>query len=234
MSGPEASRTGHPPAAKRLVDGDHQTVKWAAVTSGLLRADARRSRHRLMEAGATLFVEQGFGVQVSAIAERAGVAKGTFFRHFPTKRELVIALLVELLQDLGALAVSYAEQRPDDAVAGYMAMAAERLLPLRRVIETAVLSGLRSELLREARAELMVQITPLVEVAIGRGEIRGDVTAFDVFMVLLSSTGTAYDPVLSDEHPTLWRRYLALGINGLRPDDGAWLPPMTPIAAVAG
>ena len=49
---------------------------------------------RLFTAGAELFAEQGYhATTVEQIARRAGVAKGTFFLHFPTKDAVVIALV---------------------------------------------------------------------------------------------------------------------------------------------
>ena len=43
-------------------------------------------------AAVDLFTEQGYDVTtVAQIAERAGVTKSTFFRHFPDKRELLVA-----------------------------------------------------------------------------------------------------------------------------------------------
>jgi AcrR family transcriptional regulator len=45
-----------------------------------------------MRAALDLFTEQGYdATTVSQIAERAGVTKMTFFRHFPDKREVLFA-----------------------------------------------------------------------------------------------------------------------------------------------
>jgi AcrR family transcriptional regulator len=50
------------------------------------------ARERLVVAAVDLFTEQGYdATTVAQIAERAGVAKSTFFRHFPDKRELLVA-----------------------------------------------------------------------------------------------------------------------------------------------
>lgn len=54
-------------------------------------------------AAVDLFTEQGYdATTVAQIAERAGVTKSTFFRHFPDKRELLVAgqaALSELLTE---------------------------------------------------------------------------------------------------------------------------------------
>ncbi len=47
---------------------------------------------RLVVAAVDLFTEQGYdATTVAQIAERAGVTKSTFFRHFTDKRELLVA-----------------------------------------------------------------------------------------------------------------------------------------------
>ncbi|NUR92006.1 MAG: TetR/AcrR family transcriptional regulator [Nonomuraea sp.] len=47
---------------------------------------------RLVVAAVDLFTEQGYdATTVAQIAERAGVTKSTFFRHFSDKRELLVA-----------------------------------------------------------------------------------------------------------------------------------------------
>ena len=50
------------------------------------------ARERLVVAAVDLFTEQGYdATTVAQIAERAGVTRSTFFRHFPDKRELLAA-----------------------------------------------------------------------------------------------------------------------------------------------
>ena len=50
------------------------------------------ARQRLVFAAVDLFTEQGYdATTVAQIAERAGVTKSTFYRHFPDKRELLVA-----------------------------------------------------------------------------------------------------------------------------------------------
>lgn len=54
-------------------------------------ADERR--RDLLDAGLALLKERGYeGAAVSEIADRAGVAKGTFYLYFETKAHLVVAL----------------------------------------------------------------------------------------------------------------------------------------------
>src|ERR1700716_3513724 len=64
-----------------------------------LRADAERNRRKLLEAAAVEFCENGLDVCITEIAERAGVGRGTVFRHFPSKAHLVAAIVVQRMQE---------------------------------------------------------------------------------------------------------------------------------------
>jgi len=61
------------------------------------------ARERLVVAAVDLFTEQGYdATTVAQIAERAGLTRSTFFRHFSDKRELLVAgqeTLSKLLAD---------------------------------------------------------------------------------------------------------------------------------------
>jgi AcrR family transcriptional regulator len=58
------------------------------------QAKADDTRYRLFAAGAELLASQGYhATSVEQITQRAGVAKGTFFNHFPTKDALVTELV---------------------------------------------------------------------------------------------------------------------------------------------
>ena len=69
-----------------------------ALVGGVLRTNrgpARlTARERLLEAAARLFQQNGIqATGVDAIIEAAGVAKATFYRHFPSKDDLIVAWL---------------------------------------------------------------------------------------------------------------------------------------------
>jgi TetR/AcrR family transcriptional repressor of nem operon len=56
--------------------------------------DGTETRERLLDAAESLILDQGFAATaVDAILERAGLTKGAFFHHFPTKTDLAHALV---------------------------------------------------------------------------------------------------------------------------------------------
>ncbi len=58
-------------------------------------------RHLIINAALKLFVENGFhGTATGKIAQEAGVATGTLFQYFKTKDELVIALYIDIKDEL--------------------------------------------------------------------------------------------------------------------------------------
>lgn len=72
-----------------------------AAGDGLRARKKREVRERLYSEALTLFRRDGYdAVSVNAICEASGVAKGTFFNHFPTKDHV----LLEWYQRLNAAA----------------------------------------------------------------------------------------------------------------------------------
>lgn len=64
------------------------------------RADARRNYGRLLEQAKFAFGEFGVDASLDEIARRAGVASGTLYRHFPTRLDLIEAVLTEQVAEL--------------------------------------------------------------------------------------------------------------------------------------
>ncbi|MFB8756375.1 TetR/AcrR family transcriptional regulator [Streptomyces sp. NPDC059852] len=89
---------------------------------------------RLVVAAVDLFTEQGYdATTVAQIAERAGVTKSTFFRHFSDKRELLVAgqeTLSRLLAE--GVAEAPADATPLRAVAAGLERASSAMGPANR------------------------------------------------------------------------------------------------------
>ncbi|GHG11764.1 MULTISPECIES: TetR/AcrR family transcriptional regulator [Amycolatopsis] len=92
------------------------------------------TRVRLLDAALDLFGERGYdSVTVAEIAERAGLTKRTFFRHFSDKREVLFAgqeVLSRLFAE--AIADAPASATPIEAVAAALQAAATPFGPQRR------------------------------------------------------------------------------------------------------
>ncbi|WP_427889220.1 TetR/AcrR family transcriptional regulator [Kribbella sp. GL6] len=92
------------------------------------------ARERLVLAAVDLFAEHGYdATTVAQIADRAGVTKSTFFRHFPDKRELLVAgqdALSTLLAE--GISEAPADATPLEAVAAGLAKASGFMGPMNR------------------------------------------------------------------------------------------------------
>ena len=92
------------------------------------------ARERLVVAAVDLFTEQGYdATTVAQIAERAGLTRSTFFRHFPDKRELLVAgqeTLSRLLAD--GITEAPTGASPLDAVAAGLTRASSAMGPANR------------------------------------------------------------------------------------------------------
>jgi AcrR family transcriptional regulator len=92
------------------------------------------ARERIVMAAVDLFAEQGYdATTVTQIAQKAGVAKSTFFRYFPDKRD-VLAAGQETLSRLFAEGISAAPSgaSPLAAVAAGLERASRELGPFNR------------------------------------------------------------------------------------------------------
>jgi AcrR family transcriptional regulator len=83
-----------------------------------LRADAARNRERIIAAAAAVFAERGLEAATAEIAHRAGVGEATLFRRFPTKDDLIDAIIETRMEEVVALADAAASD-PDPAVGTY-------------------------------------------------------------------------------------------------------------------
>jgi AcrR family transcriptional regulator len=92
------------------------------------------TRERLLDAALDLFGERGYDdVTVAEIAERAGLTRRTFFRHFTDKREVLFAGQEPLSRILAeTIAAAPAAATPIEAIAAALTAAAEAFGPERR------------------------------------------------------------------------------------------------------
>lgn len=94
------------------------------------------ARQRLVLAALDLFTEQGYDTTtVSQIAERAGLTRSTFFRHFPDKREILVAgqqTLSRLLSE--GIAEAPADATPLAAVAAGLERASSTMTSFNRAL----------------------------------------------------------------------------------------------------
>jgi AcrR family transcriptional regulator len=187
-----------------------------------LRADAERNRRRLLDAAAELFTERGLDVTLDEIARHAGVGTGTAYRRFANKDALIDALFEERIDELVALARSCLEvEDPWIALVTYI----ERALELQGADRglKQLLHGARGEdRVAASKQRLAPVVGELVQRAVDAGVVRADLELTDVPVInfMLSSVAE----LARDVEPELWRRYLAIVLDGLRAPGATPLP----------
>jgi AcrR family transcriptional regulator len=75
-----------------------------------MRADALRNREAILAAARHTFEEQGVLASLDGIAVRAGVGNATLYRNFPTRDDLLAAVMAANLAELIAIAGGLSER----------------------------------------------------------------------------------------------------------------------------
>ena len=196
-----------------------------------LRRDAERNRQRILLAAAEVFTDRGLEATLDDVARHAGVGVGTVYRRFPDKEALVEALFTSRIDAL-VTAARQARAAPDpwDAFVSYLEYTAATLagdLGLRQLLMFAAYGRDR---VAYARQQMRPVVSDLVVRAQDAGALRKDFSAtdFPVLVFMLASVAEYAGAVQTD----LWRRYLAMVVDALRPSREGTTPlpagPLTP------
>lgn len=182
-----------------------------------LRRDAERNRQRILTAAWEVFNERGLEASLDDVAHHAGVGVGTVYRRFGTKEELVEALFVNRIDSVAALAEAAAEvPDPWTGLVSFMEQLIEMLAGdagLRQMMMFATYGRDRVSYARQRNAPL---IGTLVERAQAAGQVRSDLRQTDIpFIIFTLAEATQFARAAS---PQIWRRYLTIVLDGLRPE----------------
>jgi AcrR family transcriptional regulator len=160
-----------------------------ARADGALRADARRNRDAVVAAARAAFSEKGLDAPLDAVAAKAGVGRGTVYRHFPTREDLVEAIHDDNLDRLERVIADAAD--PADAFIDFLTEAARLLSAdrgfaelLRRHTASAAAGQRVTTRLRKIVAAPLAQ-------AQRAGRVRPDLRPDDVLLVLDMLGGAA-------------------------------------------
>lgn len=175
------------------------------------RADAVRNRKKILAAAGEQITAHGPDVGMDEIAAAAGVAVGTLYRHFPTKTDLVAAVVAE-----------YVARVADDAEAalarvGEGARALDELTAfLGRVVETSVADRAVKAAAQALGAEPEdradedrggAALAALIRAGQVDGDVHPDVTVHDIYLLFIAAP--------TDQSPVARARWLALVTPGL-------------------
>ncbi|MFE6930537.1 TetR/AcrR family transcriptional regulator [Streptomyces sp. NPDC057699] len=178
------------------------------------RADAVRSREKLLAAAGEVFVESGVDAPVREIAARAGVGMGTVYRHFPTRADLVVAVFrhqVEECAEAGPRLLADADS-PLSALRRWIDLFVDFLVTKHGLAhsvqpESSGFSALHTFFLDR----LLPVAGELLDAAVEAGEVRTGIQPYELMrgignLCIASDEDPRYDP----------RRLIGLLLEGIR------------------
>lgn len=177
--------------------------EWSKLTP-----DAKRDR--LLTAATEVFARRGLDAPMSEVAEAAGAGVASIYRAFPSKHELLVALVVRRWGQLEA-AAREANERPGDRWTALVEMVTV-LVERQRTDPTMLEARMRvadhpdvaAAVARTTEAE-----ERLLAAARAEGRLRPDATTVDL-RLLFAATRAARN--VEPEH---WRRMLSLMLDAL-------------------
>ncbi len=191
-----------------------------------LRADARRNRQAILSAASRLFAEQGLEAQMPDVAKLAGVGVGTVYRHYPTKDDLIAALVGEGFERLAEQARECLQlEDPWTGISEFIRFSAEIQAGDRGLCDIV---GLRADITGAAAeaAGMPELLDQLVKRAQRDGSLRHDLSWEDVPMIscgLGSAIRQQVGPATGR-----WPRLVEIIIDGLRAPGSSRLPRAAP------
>ncbi|HEY3461869.1 MAG TPA: TetR/AcrR family transcriptional regulator [Gaiellaceae bacterium] len=169
-----------------------------------LRADARRNLERVLDAATEAFAASGPDASIDDIAQLAGVGHGTVFRRFPTKDDLIYAVIERHVAQMRAMAEeALAADDHGEAFFDFARQVAELSMSTPGLHRCVVHCGSKP-----GAAELDRLVAKIVSRAQQVGAVRGDVEPLDVQLLVRSA--------LTSAPSGQWRRYLEVVLDGLR------------------
>jgi AcrR family transcriptional regulator len=181
------------------------------------RADARRNYERLLAEADTAFRAQGTDAPLEAIARHAGVAIGTLYGHFPTRRALVAAVLRDRSVDIFGLGDRLlAEPSALPALTDWT-RAVARHAAAYQGLALMLADGAANEQseLHESCARMADLTERLTDRARDAGVIRRGVTGTDVSALISAAAWTAERTSAAEAD-----RLIDLAFDGLREPSG--------------
>jgi AcrR family transcriptional regulator len=198
-------------------------------TPTALRADAARNRARIVEAAAEVFAERGLDASTAEVAQRAGVGEATLFRRFPHKDDLIEAILETRMAEANELLAEFAAD-PDPARGlerFFVEMLEQKMQGDRGYMEAMHDRCMTNPRFLGLRTRWLDLVGVLLRRAKEAGVVREDIQPLDLGFLMMAAAATMQTPV-PGVRPDLWKRYVGVILDGLRPEGATRLRPGAP------
>lgn len=191
------------------------TAGWRESGDGVRaqRADARANRVRILEVAEEVFGKGGESASTEEVARLAGVGIATVFRHFPSKADLLEAVLARRFGRLRAQAEALVNAAdPGEAFFGFFGYLVADAPAKIGIGEALAAAGGDGGEAAQASAELRRAFGALLRRAQQAGVIRGDVELDEVYALLVGVSQAAARQHLSEQ---VTARMLTIVFDGL-------------------
>lgn len=153
------------------------------------RSDAEQNRLRILEFARAAFAADGLDVPAREVARRAGMGVATLYRHFPSRRELISAVLIEHVAECGEqMRAALADPDAERALRGIVQQFGERQVRDRGLNEALLGSHAAGAAFAEQRRAHAEAFAQLVDRARRAGAVRAGVTVDDARVALMAIT----------------------------------------------
>jgi AcrR family transcriptional regulator len=188
----------------------------ASGTGRPRRADARTNRSRILDVAEEVFGKGGESASTEEVARLAGVGIATVFRHFPTKADLLEAVLVGRLTRLRDQAATLLDAADPgraffDFFAHMVADAAAKIAIAEALVDAG---GETDGSAAQASNELRRAVGALLDHAQRAGAVRDDIELPELYALLIGTSRAAAYARLDEE---VQARTLAIVFDGLAP-----------------
>lgn len=193
-----------PPAspAEDWLDSEPQRL-WSTLST-------EQKRERILCVAGRVFARDGLEASMPAVAAAAGAGVGSLYRQFPSKHDLLAALVIRRLLQTQAAAVAAASQPGDH----WQALKDMLWVTVERHAADDFLGEAWTQVEAHPQVRIAAQDTTrsfaqLIDLARAEGGIRADATAFDIRMLFAATRASR------QLHPDAWQRVLELMLDGL-------------------
>jgi AcrR family transcriptional regulator len=174
------------------------------------RADARRNRARILSAAVTAFATSGLGATMPEIAAAAGLGKGSVYRNFPSKADLVTAVIESEGAAIAETITAMAKADPP---------AADLSEAVRALFSALAANSLLADALADGGAAAFGPVMDALWTLVGHGKsagsVRSDLTPFDLRVVLCGAVRQLR--AMGEGDPDRWERAAGLVVHAFTP-----------------